>query len=137
MATYWPTVHQISRGVIEARWVATSFVASTDVVQPVDLSGYPDRTVVAQMVATAAWDSATMKFYGSNQPTITTGPMTVTVATGVPLVDPNGTAITFAADGTETFLEASRWVYWTCTSKATASDNSAITVRILASQKRA
>lgn len=133
MATHWPQVHNIARGVVEARWVATSFVASTDVVQPVELAGYPDRTITVQ---DTDWNSATFKLYGSNTPLTSAGPMVVSVATGIAVVDPQGNAITFSSDGTETLLEAHRWLMWTATSKATAT-GSTITVRIIANQRRA
>lgn len=136
MASWYPQLHQIARGVVEARWVTTGFVASTDIVHPVELTGYNDRNVIAQ----GTWNGGGISLVGSNVPATaaTTAVMTGTTATGVPIADPltSGVAIAFTADGIKQMLDSHRWVRWTATSASTATGED-LTVRIIAMRKRA
>lgn len=89
MATHTPVISYVARGVVQARWSGT--LASGDTVVFADLRSMPDKTIHI----TSGTHTGTLTIQGSA--TATGGRVTLT--------DPSGTALTFAAAGSDVILQ--------------------------------
>ena len=94
MATTTNSVEYIAKGVV--RWVADNFTVSGDVSNVFDGHQFPDKTVYIKGMPGG---TTNIVIEGSNDPTAGTPGWTG-------IVDPQGNALSFTADGIEAILEA-------------------------------